>query len=163
LTLYKNHRNERQLHEFLIWKRVQLLSYSKQYLFITPQCDNKGSLKPTKYKLQMDQKKWVIYSAFNVYIRARVRAEVVKKIFADCKNKLGYLLYTIVKTALVLVFLIHSYVIAQQNKSVSQHTRSHVSVSLFIYLFVCLCVCVCVCAHMHAHVHIIIHNSLWKN
>jgi hypothetical protein len=78
-----------------------------------------------------------------VYIRARLRAEVVKKIFADCENKLGHLLYTIVETALVLVFLIHSYVIAQQ-----------------IYLFVCLCVCMRVRAHACTHVHIILHNSL---
>jgi len=57
LTLYKTHGAERHLHEFFTWKRIQLLSYSKQYLFIMPQCDNKGTPKPTKYKLYMDQNK----------------------------------------------------------------------------------------------------------
>jgi hypothetical protein len=57
LTLYKMHGTKRHLHELFTWKRIQLLSYSKQYLYIMPQCDNKGSLKPTKYKLHMDHKK----------------------------------------------------------------------------------------------------------
>jgi hypothetical protein len=57
VALYKNGGNERHLHEFFIWKKIQLLSYSKQYLFIMPQCDNKGTIKPTKYKLQMDHRK----------------------------------------------------------------------------------------------------------
>jgi hypothetical protein len=57
LTLYKNCGNERHLHDFFAWKRIQLLSYSKQYLFIMPQYDNKGNIKPTKYKLRMDHKK----------------------------------------------------------------------------------------------------------
>lgn len=60
LTLYKSHGNERHLHKFFAWKRIQLLSYSKQYLFLMPQYDNKGNIKPNKYKLQMDHKKWVI-------------------------------------------------------------------------------------------------------
>jgi hypothetical protein len=57
LSLYITHGNERHLHEFFAWKRIQLLSYSKQYLLLIPQCDNKGNIKPTKYKLRMDHKK----------------------------------------------------------------------------------------------------------
>ncbi|KDR18574.1 Tyrosine-protein phosphatase non-receptor type 13 [Zootermopsis nevadensis] len=79
LALYKNHRNERHLHEFLIWKRIQLLSYNKQYLFIMPQYDNKGTLKPTKYKLQMDHKKsfYVFHLAsFHHQISMKLRFDV---------------------------------------------------------------------------------------
>jgi hypothetical protein len=79
-----------------------------------PQYDNKGTLKPTKYKLQMDHKKWVIYSAVlclvNLYISANLIAVLVKQFFTDWMSKVlslvkklsHFLFYIMVKTALML-------------------------------------------------------------
>ncbi|KAJ4433507.1 hypothetical protein ANN_15816 [Periplaneta americana] len=79
LTLHESHCNERQVYEFFVWKKIQLLSYSKQYLFITPQNDNKGTNKPTKYKLHMNHKKsfFVFHLAsFHHQISMKLRSDV---------------------------------------------------------------------------------------
>lgn len=88
------------VYEKFEWRHIQTLCYSKQYLCILPHSGFQSKTKLKKYKLKMDQKKWVhrfFYLSFclfiEIYNQKLLNSYVIGKLWKEqCYKVLRFLL-----------------------------------------------------------------------